>query len=84
MSDSMRWRTTIEIIEGSFDDEPWALREIFKTSTLFFDRKNNNGKLRLTLFDIPYLCGLKDGGVYGARELIEALEKHQEIEIYFQ
>jgi len=29
--------------------------------------------------DIPYLKGLNDGGVKGAKELIEAIEKHGEI-----
>ena len=31
--------------------------------------------------DVPYLNGLKDAGVKGAEELIEAIEKYHEVRI---
>jgi len=32
--------------------------------------------------DIPYLTGLADAGIDGAKELIEAIEKHSIIKVY--
>lgn len=36
----------------------------------------------LCIYHINYINGLIDGGVAGARELLDAIEKHGEIEIY--
>ena len=36
----------------------------------------------LTSHDIPYLEGLADAGIKGARQLIELVQEHMEIEVF--
>lgn len=46
-------------------------------------RKRSNGhvNMRMTQSDVPYLQGLVDAGIAAAQELIDAIEKHDEINV---
>jgi hypothetical protein len=66
---NLHWRP----VKGGKEVGGGAIRELLMDRKRFWDAS-----------DVPYLQGLRDGGVDGAAELIEAIKKHQEIELYVQ
>lgn len=47
-------------------------------------RKFDWNPAKLTYDHIEYLTGLKDGGLTDAQAVIDAIYKHEEIQIYFE
>ena len=47
-------------------------------------KRYSEGVHTMTEHDLPYLEGLRDGGVDGAQVLIDAINKHDEIEVWEQ
>lgn len=45
-------------------------------------RKRRNSPCTMYISDIPYLQGLADAGVDGAQQLIELIERHEEVEVF--
>lgn len=72
MSSNLCWQP----IKQNWRDLPDQLKYVLQ--------KRNEGSLANFIMDrsdIPYLSGLKDAGIKGAETLIDAIEKHYEIEV---
>lgn len=74
MTANLYWEPIIEPKRSLSDELKYALRKRFDIE--------RGQKQRLDESDINYLSGLKDGGVKGTDELIEAIKKHGEVEIF--
>lgn len=73
MTSNLSWRPRHAAGKDLPDDLKFALRKRHADAHLegqVYDRD-----------DIPYLTGLAHGGVKGAQKLIDAIEKHDEIEL---
>lgn len=82
MSASMYWRPVKPKPEGEYVDD--ALRHILARALWDQDGSDSVQPYQLDSSDTPYLRGLRDGGVPGAAELIDAIAKHGTIEIWIQ
>ncbi|MFG2001707.1 hypothetical protein ACGFNU_21405 [Spirillospora sp. NPDC048911] len=80
MSFSMFWRPAPkDIPPGQWldDDLKYKLgQRLWESGT------SKNGPEQVGAELVPYLEGLADGGVVGAKELIEAIREHERVEIW--
>jgi len=75
MSANLNWRPVSKQSKTLPDELKFILREYcgIDTSKTIWNKQQ-----------IPYLAGLRDAGVKGAQELIDILEKHDEIELWLE
>jgi hypothetical protein len=73
MTTSLYWNP---VVKPKTHRLPDALKFILR-------RIHRDGQVTMTMreADLPYLHGLRDAGVDGALELIEAIDKHDEVEL---
>lgn len=77
MSQSLYWRPAKPRKESSLPD---TLKLILKKRYETLDCANENDVLDAGA--LPYLEGLADAGVDGAKELIAAIKRHEQVEIW--
>lgn len=73
MSEQLHWRPT-RIIENQVGDN--LLKAIMT--------KRHKLPYQLDMHDIEYLKGVRDSGVNGAEELINAIGMHSQIELFLE
>lgn len=73
MSAKLCWRPKARTRETL----PYALQSILREALGESPRTFSNK-------DIPYLTGLRDAKIEGAQELIDAIEKHEEVELWLE
>jgi hypothetical protein len=73
MSGTLMWEST----ERKSKSLPYALRRVLQKNLLC-----DASRVTLSKLDIPYLEGLEDADIDGAGELIEAIENHNEVDIW--
>lgn len=71
MSSTLYWKP----VSKDANSLPDSLKSIIS-------KRYGSGKHILNSLDVVYINGLVDGGVKGASELIAAIEKHGEIEVW--
>lgn len=80
MSASMYWRPVLPRPEGEYVDD--TVRHRLARRLWDKDGSESAEPHELTKDALPYLEGLRDGGVKGAQDLIDAIRKHGRIEIW--
>lgn len=72
MSSALMWRPEAP------DGEPLPKELKFRLSRRLWDTDGScgHGEARMNASDIPYLEGMRDAGVKGAQELIDAITTH--------
>lgn len=73
MSSDLYWRPYLKAAHPLPDELKFALRNR--------DLFNNSLNGQLTERDLDYLMGLRDGGISSAQKLIDAINKHGDIEL---
>jgi len=82
MSASMHWRPANPIPEGHVVYD--GLRQKLARRLWDHDGTLTSDPHPLTKEDVPYLEGLRDGGVSGAQDLIDAIRKHGTIDVWIE
>ena len=72
MSSTLYWKPVSKKNNSLSTELKFALQKKYGSST----------KITMTYDDMPYLEGLLHGGVKDAKDLIDAIEQHEEIEVW--
>lgn len=80
MSASMYWRPVNPKPEGEYVED--AVRYAIAKRLWDGNASDSTEKHEIESYDIVYLQGLRDAGVKGAQELLDAVRKHGNIEIW--
>ena len=80
MSASMYWQPVVRRPDGECVDD--ALRYRLARRLWSQDGSSSTDKEELDESIVPYLEGLRDGGVEGADEMIKAIRQHGQIEVW--
>lgn len=81
MSTSLLWRPIVPVEEHTL---PNQLK--YRLGPRYWNHDGTLGGEPVTLSsdDLQYLAGLKDGGVEGAEELIDAINKYGAVEMWLE
>jgi hypothetical protein len=82
MSASMLWRPVNPKPDGEYVED--AFRQAIAKRLWGGDASSSTQPHELDASDLPYLNGLRDGGVKGAQVIIDAIQKHGSIEIWIE